>query len=159
MLLAKTVRQAVTNILCHPCCCCCCCQSEIELRRYRESLGLPDPTGATGAVIPLNDVIIASTQETLRALLVSVRAAVRCCNKWGIACSCCCWSPACHKAASACGWYAVTYCCMCVIGVCEHQVCQARYVVALAVVWHLHHAECCFLLLLPGLHGLHLHHR
>jgi hypothetical protein len=48
-------------------------QSEIQLRRYRESLGLPDPTGATGAVIPLNDVIIASTQETLRALLVSVR--------------------------------------------------------------------------------------
>ncbi|WIA28498.1 hypothetical protein OEZ86_011041 [Tetradesmus obliquus] len=44
-------------------------QSEIELRRYRESLGLPDPTGATGAIIPLNDVIIASTQETLRAVL------------------------------------------------------------------------------------------
>ncbi|KAF6263616.1 protein-tyrosine phosphatase-like protein [Scenedesmus sp. NREL 46B-D3] len=44
-------------------------QSEIQLRQYRESLGLPDPTGATGAVIPLNDVIIASTQETLRALL------------------------------------------------------------------------------------------
>jgi hypothetical protein len=31
-------------------------QSEVELRRYRESLGLPDVTGATGAVIPLNDV-------------------------------------------------------------------------------------------------------
>jgi hypothetical protein len=44
-------------------------QSEVELRRYRESLGLPDPSGATGAVIPLTDVIIASTQETLRAVL------------------------------------------------------------------------------------------
>jgi hypothetical protein len=44
-------------------------QSEVELRRYRESLGLPDPSGARGAVIPLNDVIIASTAETLRAVL------------------------------------------------------------------------------------------
>eukprot|EP00775_Hariotina_reticulata_P007008 gene7008-7222_t len=44
-------------------------QSEIQLRQYREGLGLPDPTGATGAVIPLNEVIIASTAETLRALL------------------------------------------------------------------------------------------
>lgn len=31
-------------------------QSEIQLRKYRESLGLADPTGATGAVIPLNEV-------------------------------------------------------------------------------------------------------
>lgn len=44
-------------------------QSEVELRKYRESLGLPDPSGATGAVIPLTEVIIASTQETLRAVL------------------------------------------------------------------------------------------
>jgi protein tyrosine/serine phosphatase len=44
-------------------------QSEVELRKYRESLGLPDTSGATGAVIPLTDVIIASTQETLRAVL------------------------------------------------------------------------------------------
>jgi predicted nucleic acid-binding protein len=41
----------------------------VELRRYRESLGLPDPSGARGAIIPLNDVIIASTAETLRAVL------------------------------------------------------------------------------------------
>ena len=31
-------------------------QSEVQLRKYRESLGLTDPTGATGAVIPLNEV-------------------------------------------------------------------------------------------------------
>lgn len=50
---------------------CCVSKSEVELRKYRDSLNLPDPSGASGAVIPLTEVIIASTQETLRAVLVS----------------------------------------------------------------------------------------
>lgn len=42
-----------------PICVCLPLQSELELRKYRESLGLIDPTGATGAVIPLNEVCTA----------------------------------------------------------------------------------------------------
>jgi hypothetical protein len=36
--------------------CLLCLQSEVQLRKYRESLGLADITGATGAIIPLNEV-------------------------------------------------------------------------------------------------------
>lgn len=70
-------------------------QSEVELRRYRQSLGLQDPTGATGAVIPLSEIIIASTQETLRAVLVRHAAAamhLQSCLERGLgvsACTCC----------------------------------------------------------------------
>ncbi|KAI8471275.1 MAG: protein-tyrosine phosphatase-like protein [Monoraphidium minutum] len=45
-------------------------ESERQLRAYRESLGLPPALWASGAPIPLSDVIIASTQETMRAMLI-----------------------------------------------------------------------------------------
>jgi hypothetical protein len=46
-------------------------QSEKQLRAYRESLGLPPALWATGAPIPLSDVIIASTQ--VRGMRARVR--------------------------------------------------------------------------------------
>lgn len=69
-------------------------QSEVELRRYRDELGLPPARWAEGGPIPLGDAVIASTEVGQRRAHACVRGLFSggCCA-CGVHVVCQCWHP------------------------------------------------------------------